>query len=109
MRMRRILSLLLVCLVVAVTTASAAVSSYSVAASVTVVTLLDRVGTRQGATIHNDGTAILYINLGFNASTTNFTARLTSQGYYEVPFGYQGPITGIWDAANGSARITDIY
>jgi hypothetical protein len=31
-------------------------------------------------------------------------------GYYEVPFGYTGQLTGIWasDPNDGSARVTEI-
>ena len=31
-------------------------------------------------------------------------------GYYEVPFGYTGQLTGIWatDPGDGAARVTEI-
>jgi len=80
----------------------------SVASSVANVTLLAANANRKGATIYNDGTQNLFVKLGATASTVDFTVRITSQGYYEVPFGYTGIIDGIWNVANGSARITEI-
>jgi hypothetical protein len=72
------------------------------------VSLLVANAARLGATIYNDGTANLFVKLGTTASTTSFTVRVLSQGYYEVPFGYTGAIDGIWSVANGSARITEL-
>lgn len=67
---------------------------------------------RLGATIANNGTAIMYINLGTAASSTRYTATIAplSSGiasYYEVPFRYTGIVTGSWSAANGSAFVTE--
>jgi hypothetical protein len=80
----------------------------SVASSVTSVSLLAANAGRLGATVHNDGTANLFVKLGATASATSFTVRIATQGYYEVPFGYTGAIDGIWSVANGSARITEL-
>lgn len=80
----------------------------TVASSATVVTLLTA-KNRFGATIYNDATgAALYVNLGLAASLTVFTVKIWPSGYYEVPFGYSGVITGIWSTAEGNARITEI-
>lgn len=87
---------------------SATGTSSNVASSITNVTLLASNANRLGATIFNDGSANLFIKLGATASATSFTVRVTSQGYYEVPFGYTGQIDGIWSVANGSARITEL-
>ncbi|HEU5316764.1 MAG TPA: hypothetical protein VFX49_11680 [Chloroflexota bacterium] len=64
---------------------------------------------RRGATVYNDSTATLYLLVAAGAaSATNFTVRLTSQAYFEVPFGYTGAIRGFWDADTaGSARVTE--
>lgn len=83
-------------------------TSTNVASSATNVTLLASNSNRLGATIFNDSTQILFVKLGATASAASFTARLTSNGYYEVPFNYTGIIDGIWANANGSARITEI-
>ena len=48
------------------------------------------------------------MELGSVASTSAFTARVSAGGYYEVPFTYTGAISGIWDAANGSALVREL-
>lgn len=81
----------------------------SIASSATNVTLFASNANRLGATIYNDSTAILYMKLGAAASNTSYTIQLAANGgYYEVPFGYTGIIDGIWSAANGSARVTEL-
>ena len=80
----------------------------SVAASITTVTVLALNNGRKGATIYNDAAAILYLALGSGASVTNFTAKLFSETYYEVPYEYLGIITGIWNVATGAARVTEL-
>jgi hypothetical protein len=80
----------------------------SVAASATNVTLLASNTNRVMATIFNDGNAQLYVKLGTTASTTSFTVKIAANGYYELPYKYTGQIDGIWSAANGSARITEL-
>jgi hypothetical protein len=80
----------------------------SVAGSATSVSLLASNTSRLGAVIHNDSTSVLYVKLGATASTASFTARLTTQSNYEVPFGYTGAIDGIWNSAAGNARITEL-
>lgn len=80
----------------------------NVGASVTSVTLIASNTSRKGATVHNDSTALLYIKFGSAAATNSFTVRVAAQGYYEVPFGYSGIITGVWASATGNARVTEI-
>ena len=67
---------------------------------------------RLGATIFNDqsvGGAVLYLRLSATAATTvYYTTQIGPLGYYEVPAGYTGAITGIWSAAQGNARITEL-
>lgn len=97
---------------VAVATSSTGVGA-SVAASATVVTLLAANASRKGATIYNDSaTEVLSVFLGAGASATQFTVKLAAGasigGYYEVPYGYTGVITGIWTAAVGNARVTEL-
>ena len=79
----------------------------SVAASITSVSLLAANSARKGTTIWNNSTANLYVELGATASNSAFTARVGAGGYYEVPFTYTGAISGIWDAANGSALVRE--
>jgi hypothetical protein len=83
-------------------------TSSNVASSATNVTLLASNANRLGATIYNDSNKRLYLKLGATASATSFTQILFGQGYYEVPANYSGIIDGIWESANGSARITEL-
>lgn len=97
---------------VSVPTSSTGTAS-SVPASATVVTLLAANAARKGATIYNDSaTEVLSVFLGAGASATQFTVKLAAGasigGYYEVPYGYTGIITGIWTAAVGNARVTEL-
>lgn len=82
----------------------------SVASSATSVQLLAANNRRLGATITNNSTQILYIVLSnAAASIGSFTVELAPGDYYETPFGYTGPIQGIWASANGNAQVTEIY
>jgi hypothetical protein len=83
----------------------------SVADNAASVTILASNTSRLGATVYNDSSATLYLLLGSTAaSTTNYTCKIVASGYYEVPFGYTGQLTGIWasDPGDGAARVTEI-
>lgn len=81
----------------------------SVAGNAASVSLLPANTARKGATIYNDSSANLYVRLAAAAaSNANFTLLMSGSSYYEVPFGYNGEIRGIWDSATGNARITEI-
>jgi hypothetical protein len=63
---------------------------------------------RLGCTIFNSGPGTLHVILGTaTASTSVFTARLSSGDYYEVPFNYTGLIGGIFATA-GTAEVTTL-
>lgn len=94
-------------------TRSSSPSQSSVASSATSVTLLASNANRLGATIYNDSTAILRVKLGASASSSSFDVALGAVssgigGYFEVPYQYTGIIDGIWDSANGNARILEL-
>ncbi len=80
----------------------------NISASASSVTLLSANQNRLGATFFNDSSNILYLKLGATASTTSFTVKILSGGYYELPFEYIGIIDGIWDGTNGAVRITEL-
>lgn len=81
----------------------------TVAASATSVTILSSNAGRLGASIFNDSTVALYLDLsGGTATTSSFTVKVAADGYYEVPFGYTGTITGLWASATGNARVTQM-
>lgn len=88
----------------------ASASLSNVASSATAVTLLASNASRNHATIVNDSTSALYVKMGAAASTTSYTVKLLAGDTYETPQGvvYTGQITGIWAAANGAARVTEL-
>lgn len=82
-----------------------------VASAATLVTLLAANPNRLGAIITNDSTAVLTLKLGTGASQSSYTVKLgpAVSGVpvsYELPFGYVGVVTGLWDAVNGDAKVT---
>lgn len=59
---------------------------------------------RKGATVFSVSGTIL-VNLGGTASASLFTARLVTNGYFEVPFGYTGAISAI---GSGTVSVTEL-
>lgn len=87
---------------------STSVTRSIVSASTTFVPLLTLNSARKGVTIWNNSSANLYIELGTSAvTTTSFSVKVGADGYYELPFGYIGPINGIWDGSTGSALVRE--
>ena len=88
---------------------AAAATLTNVASSASSVSLLAANTARRGLIVYNDSTQTLYLKFGVTASTTSFTYLMTPKSTLEMilPI-YQGAIDGIWAAANGSARITEL-
>lgn len=87
---------------------SASATKANVASSASSVTILTANVSRIGASVWNDSSAILYLDLtGGTASATSCSVKLIADAFYEVPFGLTGTITGIWASATGSARVTE--
>lgn len=81
----------------------------NVASSASSVTLLASNAARRGVVIYNESTAILYVKFGATASATSYTVQIPAGGYWEMSHpAYTGIIDGIWSAANGNARITEL-
>ena len=81
----------------------------SVAGSVVSVSLLAANAARRQVFIDNDSTKTLYVAFAATATTAAFTVRIASgQSWASVLNGYTGAISGIWVAANGNARITEV-
>jgi hypothetical protein len=58
--------------------------------------------------VDNANETVLAVSLSADASATDHTVELAPEANYEVPFGYQGKITGVWASdASGSARISE--
>lgn len=81
----------------------------NVASSASSVTLFAGDKRVMGVAVINASTQTLYLKLGATASATSHTKVLAADEYYEVPFGYNGIIDGIWASANGHARVTTVY
>ncbi len=91
------------------TTSTATKTSVAGAASDT--SLLASNTGRKGATFYNDSTAILYLSYGSGAaSTSSYTVQIPANGFFELPPApiYTGAIRGIWSAANGNVRISEL-
>jgi hypothetical protein len=83
----------------------------NVAGSASSVTLQALNADRLGLIIVNDSAATLYVKFGAGASTTSYTVKLGPDETYSLPtdgWRYTGIVTGIWDSATGSARITEL-
>lgn len=78
----------------------------TVASSATTVTIFAEANGSNGRTIFNASTAILYLAFAATASESAYTVQVAAGGYYEVPWNYDGVISGIWASANGSAYTT---
>lgn len=75
------------------------------ASSATVITLKAANSARKELLIHNNSTANLFIKYGTGASLTTFTTRLEPNAFYVAVT--TEIITGIWDAVNGDAQLTE--
>jgi hypothetical protein len=71
----------------------------------TVQTLIAANANRKGVTLWNNSTAALYLAFGADATLTAYAVKVDAGGYYELPFGFTGAVTGLWATANGSALI----
>lgn len=82
----------------------------SVASTAASTTILAANPRRKGATIFNTDANALCIRMdgGTATTTTGFHVRITQNQYFEVPFGYTGAISGIWEADGaGAANIAE--
>lgn len=81
-----------------------------VTASISALTLSSPNFHRVGFIIHNDSTAVLWGKFGTGASSTDFTFRVGPQGSFEHRTGrvYRGIVTGVWDAEQGAAQVTEL-
>jgi hypothetical protein len=82
----------------------------SVASDTNAVTLLASNTNRKQAFIYNDSTAAMFVKFGASATSSSFTVKLAANTAYILPTPpiYSGVITAAWEAANGSARVTEV-
>ena len=81
-----------------------------VASGTSSVTILAANGERTSALILNTDANALYLRLdGGTATSANHSVRLAQWEYFEVPVGFTGEITGIWDTdGSGHANVTEL-
>jgi hypothetical protein len=85
-------------------------SRTTVANTTVATTILSNNDLRKGATIYNSSNKLLYIAFGpVDATLASFTALIATNGYYELPYGFTGRISGIWGASgSGGALVTEL-
>jgi hypothetical protein len=49
----------------------------------------------------------MYLKLGPDASTDDWTTKMNDNDYYEVPAGYRGEVSAVWASVTGQARVTE--
>lgn len=79
----------------------------SVSSSASSVTIAAANPSRQGFSVANTSTAILYLSFSTPATTANAFAVIAANSNYTSPFPVRGAIYGIWASANGTAQITE--
>jgi hypothetical protein len=89
------------------TLTTAAAATTEVTASTTSVALLPVNANRKGCTIHNTSNDFLYIDFDSAVTNTAYAVRIAANGYYELPFGFTGEVSGAWAKANGKAQIRE--
>lgn len=67
--------------------------------------LLPTRASRRGATLWKEGSNSCFVALSDTVSISNYTVRLTNNGYFEVPFDYVGPVSVIFNNATGGNRV----
>jgi hypothetical protein len=83
----------------------------NVTAATTSTTLLAANTLRKQALFFNDGSANLFLGLTSSAVTqTGYTVKVPGGAYFELPWPvYTGQVNGIWDVANGTLRVTELF
>ncbi|PSB18438.1 hypothetical protein C7B65_15195 [Phormidesmis priestleyi ULC007] len=87
---------------------STAATSTPVTAAITNTVLSAANPNRKGLIFYSAASGTLYVNLGETASLTDYSFNLGAGDYQELPFGYVGAVSGIWDAAGGSVFVTEL-
>ncbi len=64
---------------------------------------------RKGLFIYNNSDSPLHTGLGTTpVSLSDSTLIISSRSGWSLPFNFTGEIRGIWEAATGDARITEL-
>jgi hypothetical protein len=85
---------------------SAVLAAIAVNSAATSVTIAAANTARVGLLLNNTDANDLYIKYGATATLTDFTVRIPTGGYWEMPQPiYTGIIDGIWSADGSGAAI----
>lgn len=85
-----------------------AVSTSSVAASVTSVSLKAANSNRKGLIVRNDSSATLYLAHDASATTSSPIEIPPGETLFDIPASTTLAVHGIWSSATGSARIEEL-
>ncbi|MBW4471020.1 MAG: hypothetical protein KME45_11545 [Stenomitos rutilans HA7619-LM2] len=78
------------------------------AASITSAAILPANPNRKGLlVVNNAAAAILYIGYGATVTPTTFAVKVSPGQSWESQQDYDGPLSGVWSAALGSAQVTE--
>ncbi len=81
----------------------------SVTSSANSVQFLTPNSTRRGVSVFNESTSVLYLTFGPITAKSYYTTQIPPGGLYEMPQPlYIGAVSGLWAAANGFARVTEM-
>lgn len=83
-------------------------SVYAVLSSITAVSVMNANTNRKGATVYNAAGTAVYMRLGTGATTSVYTVALDPNDYYEVPYNWQGVVSGITASNAGIINITEL-
>jgi hypothetical protein len=87
---------------------SSTVTTTTVASTTTATALIAANTSRKGVTIFNTDGNALYVLLASSgtpsATNANYVIPATT-GYWEIPYGYTGPIRGAWAADGTGAAL----
>ena len=78
-----------------------------VPAQTTNLILLASNANRLGASFYNESGSALFLKHGSLSGTFDYTMQVTAGALYELPFGYSGTVSGIWQFASGTLQITE--
>ena len=63
---------------------------------------------RIGASFYVESGSAMYLKHGSNAGTFDYTVQVLAGALYEMPFGYSGTVSAIWQFASGTVQITEV-
>lgn len=87
----------------------------NIAADTNQVTLMaERLGRLGGTIVNDSASATLYVKFATGVSATSYAVALGPGQFYELPLlpsdrVWTGVVTGVWSAAVGAARVSEVW